>query len=264
MTDIAVIILQKDEALHIKRCLERLRPLEPRQVFVVDCFSMDGSDKMAEEMGATVVKHEWPGTQAKQFNWALENLPLDATWTLRIDADEYLTAESISWLASELDNVPGDVNAIEFTLERKFLGGVIRFGTNGIKKIRMFRKGHGRYGDVLMDERILFDGRKLNAPVVFFDDNLSTLEEWKGKHRMYAQRESRQAVARSFPDSRKSIYYKSPRYFRVIVYFCVRYLFLLGFLDGVTGWRWHFWQGLWYRWIVDREIGKLKQAKDRQ
>jgi len=26
---------------------------------------------------------------------------------------------------------------------------------------------------------------------------------------------------------------------------------------GGYGFRWHFWQGLWYRWIVDREIGKL-------
>ena len=22
--------------------------------------------------------------------------------------------------------------------------------------------------------------------------------------------------------------------------------------------RWHVWQGLWYRWIVDREIGRMK------
>ena len=52
MTNISVIILQKNEALHIKRCLEKLAPLEPRQIFVVDCFSTDGSDKTAAEMGA--------------------------------------------------------------------------------------------------------------------------------------------------------------------------------------------------------------------
>ena len=54
-TDLAVIILQKNEKLHIRRCLERLVPLAPRQVFVVDCFSTDGSDKIASEMGATIV-----------------------------------------------------------------------------------------------------------------------------------------------------------------------------------------------------------------
>jgi glycosyltransferase involved in cell wall biosynthesis len=61
MTNISVIILQKNEALHIKRCLEKLAPLEPRQIFVVDCFSTDGSERKAAEMGAMVVYHEWPG-----------------------------------------------------------------------------------------------------------------------------------------------------------------------------------------------------------
>ena len=50
-----------------------------------------------------------------------------------------------------------------------------------------------------------------------------------------------------------------PRYFRAIAYFCIRYFLKLGFLDGVAGWRWHFGQGLWYRWIVDREIGELRR-----
>ena len=39
MSDIAVIILTKDEKLHIGRCLERIAALSPRQVFVVDNFS---------------------------------------------------------------------------------------------------------------------------------------------------------------------------------------------------------------------------------
>ena len=29
MTDLAIIILQKNEALHIRRCLEKLNPLNP-------------------------------------------------------------------------------------------------------------------------------------------------------------------------------------------------------------------------------------------
>ena len=76
MTDIPVVILAKDEKLHIKRCLEKLDPLKPQQIFVVDCFSTDGSDKTAAEMGATVVQREWPGLYALQLNWALENLPI--------------------------------------------------------------------------------------------------------------------------------------------------------------------------------------------
>ena len=101
MADISVIILTKNEKLHIGRCLERLAPLEPRQVFIVDCFSTDGTQEIAKDISASlrlsarIVPHEWPGLYAKQFNWALDNLPIKASWVLRLDADEYLYLEAI-------------------------------------------------------------------------------------------------------------------------------------------------------------------------
>ena len=49
MSDIAVIILTKDEKLHIGRCLGRIAALLPSQVFVVDCFSTDGTQRIVEE-----------------------------------------------------------------------------------------------------------------------------------------------------------------------------------------------------------------------
>ena len=265
MIDLAIIILTKNERLHIGRCLERLRDLNPRQIFVVDCFSTDESDKSAAELGAMVVYHEWPGLQSVQFNWALDNLPIEAKWILRLDADEYLTTESIEWLRANLDEIDEKVSALEFTLERKFMGGMIRHGTNGIKMVRMFRRGRGRYAETLMDERIVFEGEKLSAPVVFFDDNLNSLEWWKKKHRGYAKREAQQAMeslkSGIWTDPRKASYYKLPRYIRAFAYFCIRYFLKLGFLDGLAGWRWHFWQGLWYRWIVDKEIGRMKSTR---
>jgi len=270
MTDISVIILTKDEKLHIGRCLERLRDLNPRQIFIVDCFSTDETKSIVESFTPSLphasapalhfVQHEWPGTQSVQFNWALDNLKIDTEWILRLDADEYLTPESIEWLKANLDGIDEKVGALEFTLERKFMGGVIRHGTNGIPMVRLFRRGRGRYAETLMDERIVFEGEKLSVPVVFYDDNLNTLEWWKEKHRGYARREAQQALAGTSQDPRKAKYYKLPRYFRAVAYFCIRYFLKLGFLDGLPGFRWHFWQGLWYRWIVDREIGRMKRG----
>ena len=57
---------------------------------------------------------------------------------------------------------------------------------------------------------------------------------------------------------------KYPVCFHVFACFCIRYFLKLGFLDGVSGWKWHFYQGLWYRWLVDREIGKMKRRQDLQ
>ena len=262
MMDVTIVILTKDERLHVERCLERLAPLEPRQVYVVDCFSTDGTQGIVRKLGANIVEHTWPGLQSVQFNWALDNLPIEAGWILRLDADEYLTQESINWLKANLGGIDEKVDALEFTLERKFMGGEIRHGTNGIPMVRLFRRGRGRYAETLMDERIVFDGEKLAVPVVFYDDNLNSLEWWKEKHRGYAKREAQQAIESQksgiWIDPRKAKYYKLPRYFRAVAYFCIRYFIKLGFLDGIAGFRWHFWQGLWYRWIVDREIGCLQ------
>ena len=268
MTDISIIILTKNEQLHIKRCLGRLRDLNPRQIFIVDCFSTDATKDIVNsfsnsnsDLQLSFVEHAWPGLQSVQFNWALGNLPIKTSWILRLDADEYLTPESIEWIKANLAGIDEKVSALEFTLERKFMGGEIRHGTNGIPMVRMFRRGRGRYAETLMDERIVFEGEKLSAPVVFYDDNLNSLEWWKEKHRGYAKREAQQALAGTFPDPRKAKYYRLPPYFRAIAYFCIRYFLKLGFLDGLPGFRWHFYQGLWYRWLVDREIGKLKRGK---
>ena len=273
MTDLSVVILAKNEKLHIKRCLEKLAPLEARQVFVVDCFSTDGTQEIVrrfhqnDKTGQThfiisIIEHEWPGNQAAQFQWALDNLPIGAKWVLRLDADEYLTSESIEWLKANLDGIDERVSALEFTLGRKFMGAEIRHGTNGIKMVRMFRRGRGRYAETLMDERIIFEGEKLPVPVVFYDDNLNSLEWWKEKHRGYAKREAKMAVEGQ-ANKNKRMYYKLPPYFRAVIYFCIRYFLKLGFLDGLAGFRWHFWQGLWYRWLVDMEISSAKKVARR-
>ena len=272
MSDISVIILAKNEKLHIKRCLERLVPLEAMQIFVVDCFSDDGTQEIAQQNGATVVEHKWPGLYAKQFNWALDNLPIHTKWVLRMDADEYLTNETIEHLRSDLESLPSDVTGLKLELKRKFQGGEIRYGTAGIRQARIFRFGIGRCEDRAMDEHIVVNqGRIINYDGTFYDDSLMPFEVWKKKHRGYSKREAIDAVTLfdnlerlknpSEMDKKKIKYYKLPPYIRAFTYFCIRYFLKLGFLDGLAGFRWHFWQGLWYRWLVDKEIGRLKRAR---
>lgn len=259
-TDLAVIILQKNEKLHIKRCLEKLAPLAPRQIFVVDCFSTDGSDKIAAEMGASVVYHDWPGNQATQFNWALDNLTIEANWILRLDADEYLYPETIDELRGLVTDggLPPDVTSLSLSRARHIFGGEIRHGKE-IEIVRVFRRGCARYAQMEMDEHLVVDyGRNYKMRGRFVDHSLMPFAEWRAKHRDYAKREAQMAVSGRC-NANKRLYYKLPRYLRALMYFSLRYFVQLGFLDGFPGWRWNFWQGLWYRWIVDREIGRLKR-----
>lgn len=272
MTDIAVIILAKNEKLHIKRCLEKLKPLEPRQVFVVDCFSTDGSDKVAAEMGATVVQREWPGLYAKQFNWALDNLPIESEWVLRLDADEYLypdTIEEVKNLLLKWDGkkvtdgaLVSDVTSLSLSRARCFQQRLLKYGGREVELVRFFKYGIGRCQDRAMDEHIITSegvNKKLHGK--FVDDNLNTMDWWREKHRGYAKREAMDAIAGEKFKASKTFYYRCPPYFRAFAYFCWRYFVRLGFLDGYGGWQWNFWQGLWYRCLVDRIIIKSKLSK---
>lgn len=275
MTDLSVVILTKNEQLHIKRCLERLVPLEPRQIFIVDCFSNDGTQTIVRkywenrsDLFSQFVEHEWPGNQAAQFNWALDNLAIDTEWILRLDADEWLTDELIAEIKDKVQTLPKDVDGVVFK-RRHYVGWLgskwIKHGMYPTRILRLFRIGHARYAeDMAMDEHLVVKGKTLEFDNDFVDESLISFEDWKAKHRNYAKREAHQAIeslkSGVWTDPRKAKYYRLPPYFRAFAYFCIRYFLKLGFLDGLTGFRWHFWQGLWYRWIVDREIGRMKRC----
>ena len=151
------------------------------------------------------------------------------------------------------------MTSLSLSRARRIFGGDIRHGNPEIELVRLFKFGYGRSTDAEMDEHIVTsEGLNLKLKGKFVDDSLLPFAEWQEKHRGYAKREAKMAVE-GRANKNKRLYYKLPRYFRAVAYFCIRYFLKLGFLDGYAGWMWHFWQGLWYRWIVDREIGKLKR-----
>ena len=264
MTDITVIILIGQEKIHLKRCIEKLAPLEPRQIFLVESQPDDGGVAIAKEAAAQFGLrletrfNKYPGNQAEQFNWALDNLTVESPWILRLDADEYLTAELIEEIKLKMSTLPGDVDGVILKRRHYFAGGWAKRGTYPVRILRVFRTGKGRYApNQLMDERIEVPGRVVEFEKDFVDHSLISMDDWRAKHRDYARREARQMIAGQFHDRRKIAYYNLPRYVRAVMYFCGRYFLRGGFLDGKAGWMWNFWQGLWYRWIVDREIGNL-------
>lgn len=269
MTDITVIILQKDEMLHIERCLTKLALLEAKKIYVVDSGSTDGCSEFVKSMSEReafknrleLVYHEWPGNQAAQFNWAIDTLPIETSWILRIDADEYIYRETIKELKKKIAEVGDDKGITSFTMTRarRFMGHDIKHGRSCVDMVRIFRTGYGRSTDALMDEHIVTsEGASLKLQGLFVDDSLSSFEAWQEKHRGYAKREA-MMVIRGEMNPNKVAYYKLPRYLRAFAYFVYRHYVCYGFLDGIPGLRWDFWQGLWYRCLVDHEIGKMQK-----
>jgi glycosyltransferase involved in cell wall biosynthesis len=188
--NISVIILTYNESIHIQRCLENVRHWV-QDVFVVDCFSTDRTIGIAGELGAKVVQNPWPGTQAEQLNWALDNLPIKTKWVLRLDADEYLYPDLIAEIQEKLDGLAEDVTGVVFKRRHIFLGKWMKRGTYPVKLLRLFRTGKARCEQRLMDEHmVLLEGRSVEFDGDFADHNLNDIGWWTAKHNGYALREA--------------------------------------------------------------------------
>lgn len=279
MLDLSVIILTYNEEIHIRRCLENVKQFASK-VYVVDCFSIDRIAQIAKELGAEVIEHEWPGNQAEQFNWALDNLPITTEWILRLDADEYLLPGLIEELLEKLPVIPESVSALSLSLARAFCGKILHHGiVNNIRIIRIFRKGKARYEKRLMDEHLsVLSGETIDMKNQFVDDNRMPIGLFIDKHNGYATREAAllldaeyhltnmdslpQDYGREVEKKRtqKARYARMPLFWRAFGYFVYRYIIKLGFLDGKEGFLWDFLQGWWYRTLVDAKVYEIKKA----
>lgn len=271
MLDLTVIILTYNEELHIRRCLNNICDLA-KEVFVIDCFSNDRTQSICSEYSnVKVIEHSWPGNQAEQFNWALENVDIKTEWILRLDADEYLSEELKKELNDKLPQMSSDVTGFVMRRDVIFMGKRIKHGKlKTVKLLRLWRKGKGIIENRLMDEHtILTEGRAIELKYFFYDENLNGIDSWITKHLDYANREVKtyekgddsSDVEMRSRNRQKSKYYSLPKYHRGFWFFILRYLFLGGFLDGKAGFVWNFMQCWWYRTLVDVKLEERRNKR---
>lgn len=276
MQDITAIILTYNEARHIGRAINNVRCFA-REIFVVDSYSLDDTVALAKGMGAKVVCHKFV-TQALQFQWALDTLPIRTAWVLRLDADEYLTDALITEIEQVLPSTPPEIMAYTMPRLQKFMGREIRHGIVPLILLRLFRTGKARIEAKLMDEHLyVTEGTVASLQGAFYDDSLITLTEWTAKHNGYASREAIDLLCTEYGlndfsqvhntgahaakvRARKLKYARLPLFWRCFAFFIYRYFIRLGFLDGKEGFLWHFLQGWWYRTLADAKVYELKKA----
>jgi glycosyltransferase involved in cell wall biosynthesis len=284
MLDLSVVILSYNEEIHIQRCIESVSGIA-QKVYLVDSFSTDRTIELASGQGAEIYQNKWENNHSKQFNWALDQLPIRTKWVLRLDSDEYLTPELVEELKVKLPGLDQSITGVVLPLRRVFLNRTIKRGTGTVKLLRIFQYGKGRCEQRWMDEHIqLSEGETIEFTNEFADHNLNNLVWWTTKHRGYAIREaidlldmelcllekensnhrlSTHAAAKRW---KKIRYARQHLFWRSFFYFFYRYFIRLGFTEGKEGFLWHFLQGCWYRTLVDAMIFEIKDAcgTDRQ
>lgn len=273
---LSVIILTHNEEKHLARCLGSLKSLNAR-IYVVDCFSSDRTVEIAQKFGATVLQHAWTN-HAMQFNWALDQLPSDVEWVLRLDADEYLMKSLCDEIGPCLESVPQAIDGFYCTRRMVFQGRKLSYGgLRNLKVLRLFRSDRGRAENRWMDEHIKVSGKTGQLKGELIDENLNSLTWWIDKHNRYASREAVDALNLDYGfmprDSvaslhgavgvarkrwiKEHVYSKFPAGIRAFLYVFYRLVILLGFLDGRAGITFHILQGFWYRYLVDAKIQEV-------
>ncbi len=253
VSNIEVLIPAFNEEVNLPHALRSVVGWADR-VFVVDSQSTDKTRQIAERMGATVVVQPWLG-YAKQKNWALDNLPMTADWVFILDADESITPELRDELLAIAARPGGQVNEAGFYCNRLtyFMGKPIRHcGYYPSYNLRFFKRGKARYEEREVHEHMEVDGATARLRHIMLHEDRRGLEHFIAKHNRYSTLESREltrerllAKTDQAGDLERGIAARRwlkrnvlPRLPLAGVWrFIYMYIFRLGFLDGVTGFR---------------------------
>lgn len=284
---LAVVVLTYNEEKNLPHCLASVAGWVD-ETFVVDSGSTDHTVEIANHYGASVATHPFE-SHARQWNWALQNLPLRNAWILGLDADQRVTAE----LRHELQQLMAcpatlDDGPAGYFIKRKniFRGRWIKYGGYYPKYLLKLFRRH----EVWVDERDLVDHHfRVHGEVAMLQHDLeesnhneADISVWIEKHCRYAARQAQEEMSRArhnvktgiikalrgSPDDRvqwlKRYWRMCPLYVRPLLYFLYRYVGRLGFLDGKAGFTFHFLQAFWYRLLVDIKLDDLQQQQTRE
>lgn len=267
-TDITAIILTKNEAANLGRCIRSIQDMVER-IVVVDSGSTDGTQEIAWDLGAEVYMHPFVH-YAEQFNWALDHTDIKTTWVYRIDADEEVTPELREEILAECRaHADDDVHGFLMKHKLYFLGRYLRHGgAYPFIKITIFKPAFGRFESRAMGEHVvLSQGRSIQLRNDCLHHDCKDLTAFVEKHNSYASREVQDVLSQRNVDQaelyrqaevtkklRDRFYYKLPSFFRARLYFWFRYYIQLGFLDGTPGKIYALIQAYFYRILVDAKL----------
>ena len=242
----------KNEAGNLPRCLGSIAWAD--EIFVVDSESTDGSQRIAEELGARVVQFDFNGTWPKKKNWAIEHLPFRNEWVFILDADEVLPPGAEAEFRAAIANAGATAG---YWINRRFMfmGRWLRHAYYPNWNLRLFRHSLGRYeklidaatasGDNEVHEHVVVQGPTGRLLCEMDHYAFPSVEVFVEKHNRYSNWEARVAVAGQSAGSelqsapvaqRRKLKQLSQRLpFRPLLRFLYVYIWQRGFLDGREG-----------------------------
>ena len=270
---LSVVIITLNEEANLGRTLASVQPLVAEgkgEIIVVDSGSTDRTMEIAKSFGAKVFVEEWKGFAA-QKNSAIDKATGD--WILSLDADEELDvqlqgalheilealdrlsaldkeAKTDSHRAANPTSDTGPEPYLDFTglwIPRKneFLGRWIRHGGYWPDpKLRLFRRGTGRFESRAVHEDVQVDGntRRIQSGSLLHHC-YPTLSDYIEHMNRYSSLGAEMVVAKG-----KVRFSVINIVLRPLATFLYNYFFRLGFLDGREGLLLHLYHAVYVSW----------------
>ncbi len=235
---LSVVIISYNEQANIGRTLETVQWAD--EIIVLDSGSSDSTVDIASSLGAKVYTEKWKG-YAAQKNSAIEKASGD--WILSLDADESVEPP----LAAEIKAVvasPGAANGYWIARKNYFLGRWMRHG--GFwpdRKLRLFRRGMGRFEERLVHETAKVSGPSATMKHALVHHAYPTLHGYIETQNRYSTLAAQMAVQRGYRGFSVMNIVVRP-----LATFFYNYFLRLGFLDGAEGLALHLFHSGYVSW----------------
>ena len=279
---LSVVIITFNEEANVGRTLASVQPLVSDgkgEVIVVDSGSTDRTVEIAKSYGAKVFVEEWKGFAA-QKNSAIDKAA--GNWILSLDADEEVERDlgTLITLVSQglprhrkpelLEAMGVPVQKLEeshastagYWMHRRncFLRHWIRYGGYWPDpKLRLFRRGVGRFEDRAVHEDINLTGKTgwLRTGALIHH-SYPTLSDYIEHMNRYSSLGAEMVAAKG-----KVGFSLVNIVLRPIFTFIYNYFFRLGFLDGREGLLLHLYHAVYVSWKYAK-AWELSQSQRRE
>lgn len=230
MVKLSLFIITYNEEKNLRLCLESASSICD-EIIVVDSLSSDGTKQIAESFNAKFYTRKFDGFAA-QKSYALSKC--SGEWALSLDADEFINAELAQAIKQTIESDNKEINGYNLLRINYFLGRCMKY--SGLKNeniLRLVRRNKAKYIGGLVHEKIEVDGKICQLKDGHIQHySYSSIHDYFEKFNKYTSLGAEKKASESC----------KPKIFlslmRIPFDFLRRYIFQLGFMDGVQGFIW--------------------------
>jgi glycosyltransferase involved in cell wall biosynthesis len=187
---VAVILISLNEGHNMEAVCQNLAGWA-QEVFLVDSYSQDDTLDIALSHGVQVVQRRFRGF-GDQWNFALQELPITARWTMKLDPDERLSDELKANLLAAVQLNESD--GLSLTRRLWFMGRPLSVHHT---LIRLWRTGRCRFTDISVNEYPIVEGRIMHVAGDMEHHDSPDLDHWLEKQNRYTTAEAISAYKQS-------------------------------------------------------------------